>query len=123
VDYGLAFIIHSSDFTSTKTAGTCRWTAPEVINLPDDELELNDPPPLFTMASDIYAFAMTVIEVYFLFCLFPAAFVTDILFVMTVLRSALLSPHSTIHFTDIPCPIVKVYFLQFLSFNFLPTGV
>jgi hypothetical protein len=36
------------------------------MNPPEDELELDDPPPLFTMASDVYAFAMTVIEVYFL---------------------------------------------------------
>jgi len=62
-DYGLAFIIDSSDFTSIKTAGTCRWTAPEVMNPPDDDTDLDDPPPLFTMASDIYAFAMTILEI------------------------------------------------------------
>ena len=62
-DYGLAFIIEPSEFTSIKTAGACRWTAPEIMNPPEDTTSTNDSLALFTKESDIYAFAMTVIEV------------------------------------------------------------
>jgi serine/threonine protein kinase len=62
-DYGLVFVIETTDFTSTKTAGTCRWMAPEVMNPADELLEDQDPPVLFTMDSDIYAFGMTAFEV------------------------------------------------------------
>jgi serine/threonine protein kinase len=61
-DYGLVFVIETTDFTSTKTAGTCRWMAPEVMNPADELLEDQDPPVLFTMKSDIYAFGMTAFE-------------------------------------------------------------
>ena len=43
-DYSLASIIDTSDFTSKKTAGTCRWTAPEIMDPPnpnDDDVTLN----------------------------------------------------------------------------------
>jgi hypothetical protein len=30
---------------------------------PPEESELDDPPPMFTMASDVYAFGMTILEV------------------------------------------------------------
>ena len=41
-DYKLASIIDSSEFTSDKTAGTCRWTASENMNLPNnDDVTLN----------------------------------------------------------------------------------
>jgi len=73
-DYGLAFIIVGSEFTSVKTAGTCRWASPEVMNPPElsnlseDDMEeykdTNDPVVFFTEASDIYAFAMLMIEVF-----------------------------------------------------------
>jgi serine/threonine protein kinase len=68
-DYGLVFIIESSDFTSIKTAGTCRWTAPEIMNPPEEdpteeEVDIDDElGASFTMSSDVYAFSMTVIEV------------------------------------------------------------
>lgn len=62
-DYGLAFIIESSDFTSVKTAGTCRWTAPEIMSPPEDDSH-TETPFLFTLSSDIFSFAMTSIEVY-----------------------------------------------------------
>jgi len=62
-DYGLVFVIETTDFTSTKTAGTCRWMAPEVMNPADELLEEQDPPVLFTKESDIYAFGMTAFEV------------------------------------------------------------
>ena len=61
-DYGLVFVIETTDFTSTKTAGTCRWMAPEVMNPADELLEDEEPPVLFTRASDIYAFGMTAFE-------------------------------------------------------------
>jgi len=62
-DYGLAFIIEPSEFTSIKTAGACRWTAPEIMNPPEDS-NADDSLPLFTKESDIYAFSMTAIEVF-----------------------------------------------------------
>ena len=62
-DYGLAFIIEPSEFTSIKTAGACRWTAPEIMNPPEETTSTNDSLALFTRESDVYAFAMTVIEV------------------------------------------------------------
>jgi len=62
-DYGLAFIIESSEFTSVKTAGTCRWTAPEVMGSSEDD-DSADSRPLFTLSSDIFAYAMTIIEVF-----------------------------------------------------------
>ncbi|KAF9002243.1 hypothetical protein BDQ17DRAFT_1326683 [Cyathus striatus] len=35
-ELGLSFIVDNSDFTLAKTAGACRWTAPEIMNLPED---------------------------------------------------------------------------------------
>ena len=50
----------SSEFTSIKTAGTCRWTAPEIMNPPNNgDATL----PQFTAKSDIFSYAMTVFEV------------------------------------------------------------
>jgi len=69
-DYGLAYVIVGSEFTSVKTAGTCRWAAPEITNPPEllddsDTLYDNDEPVIyFTKESDVYAFAMTVLEVF-----------------------------------------------------------
>jgi len=63
-DYGLAFIIEPSEFTSIKTAGACRWTAPEIMNPPEDIAYADDSLALFTTESDVYAFAMTVIEIF-----------------------------------------------------------
>jgi serine/threonine protein kinase len=65
-DYGLAFIIEPSEFTSIKTAGACRWTAPEIMN-PAENTQISDasgPLALFTKKSDIYAFAMTFLEIF-----------------------------------------------------------
>lgn len=62
-DYGLAFIIDPSEFPSIKTAGACRWDAPEIVN-PPDTMSLDDSLALFTTESDVYAFAMTVLEVF-----------------------------------------------------------
>jgi len=62
-DYGLAFIIEPSEFTSIKTAGACRWTAPEIMSPPEDSTN-DDSGALFTKESDIYAFAMTALEIF-----------------------------------------------------------
>ena len=59
-DYGLVFIIDSTDFTSAKVVGTCRWTAPELMVPPEDEEEYV---PTYSFSSDVFAFAMTIIEV------------------------------------------------------------
>jgi len=62
-DFGLAFIINSSDFTSVKTAGTCRWTAPEIMNPPEDSPP-DTPSVPYSLPGDIYALAMTILEIY-----------------------------------------------------------
>jgi len=59
-DYGLVFIIDSTDFTSAKVVGTCRWTAPELMLPPENEEESA---PQYSFASDVFAFAMTIVEV------------------------------------------------------------
>lgn len=59
-DYGLVFIIDSTDFTSAKVVGTCRWTAPELMVPPENEEEYA---PTYSFASDVFAFAMIIIEV------------------------------------------------------------
>jgi len=66
-NYGLAFVIEPSEFTSIKTAGACRWTAPEIINPPEDAMSANSSLALFTTESDVYAFGMTVLEVNLVF--------------------------------------------------------
>jgi hypothetical protein len=70
-DYGLAFHIVGADFTSVKTAGSCRWTAPEIVNLFDEEAEAElvaaDEKDLhavlYMKQNDIYAFGMLISEV------------------------------------------------------------
>jgi Protein tyrosine and serine/threonine kinase len=69
-DYGLAFIIEPSEFTSIKTAGACRWTAPEIMNPPEDTASANQSLALFTKESDVYAFGMTTLEVSKLLAIF-----------------------------------------------------
>ncbi|KAF7983615.1 hypothetical protein HWV62_20534 [Athelia sp. TMB] len=61
-DCGLTSIIEPSEFTSVKTAGACRWTAPELM-IPSETME-EDPTTLFNTATDIYAFAMLIIEIF-----------------------------------------------------------
>jgi len=63
-NYGLAFVIEPSEFTFIKTAGACRWTAPEIINPPEDAMSANSSLALFTTESDVYAFGMTVLEIF-----------------------------------------------------------
>jgi len=54
-----AFIIEASDFSSIKTAGACRWTAPEIMCPLEDTIYADDSLALFTEHSDFYAFATT----------------------------------------------------------------
>jgi len=56
-DYGLLFVTETRDFTATVSARPCRWTAPEI--------QAGHGTP--TLASDVFSYAMTVIEVSFFF--------------------------------------------------------
>ncbi|KII88351.1 hypothetical protein PLICRDRAFT_621516 [Plicaturopsis crispa FD-325 SS-3] len=60
-DFGLSRILDVSGFTTNAMAGTFRWMAQELLrtNGADDE----DRTPRVTTASDIWAFAMTVLEI------------------------------------------------------------
>jgi len=68
-DCSLAFIVVGSEFTSVKTAGTCRWAAPEVMNPPDPARpgefpQGSDNDVYFSLKGDVYSFGMTILEVY-----------------------------------------------------------
>ncbi|KZT30247.1 kinase-like protein [Neolentinus lepideus HHB14362 ss-1] len=63
-DIGLTFITNSSEFTTAKTAGNCRWASPEVLNPESDEDLADDVPSPYTKESDIYALGMTIHEVF-----------------------------------------------------------
>jgi len=56
-DYDLLFITDSRDFTATVSVRPCRWTAPELMDPAGDGTA--------TLASDVFSYAMTVIEVSF----------------------------------------------------------
>jgi serine/threonine protein kinase len=53
-DFGVAKMLSVSGYTTTSLGGTCRWMSPEIL----DEY---DPSP--TVASDIWAFGMTILQV------------------------------------------------------------
>ncbi|KAJ3564726.1 hypothetical protein NP233_g8097 [Leucocoprinus birnbaumii] len=53
-DFGLAKILYVPGYTTSSPAGTCRWMSPEILD-GDDFYP--------TTASDIWAFAMTILEV------------------------------------------------------------
>lgn len=59
-DFGLSRILEVTGFTTKSVGGTCRWMAQELIAPADDEEEST---PRVTTESDVWAFAMTVIEV------------------------------------------------------------
>jgi len=63
-DIGLSLLIEPSEFTSFKTAGACRWTAPEIMSPQEDLEPISDSTSPFTFESDIYAFAMTLVEIF-----------------------------------------------------------
>ncbi|KAF8736942.1 hypothetical protein AX14_013678 [Amanita brunnescens Koide BX004] len=61
-DYELGQVIeYRKNFTTIKPAGPTRWTAPELTSHTGDD---EDDGPHFTAATDIFAFAMTVIEIF-----------------------------------------------------------
>lgn len=51
-----------SDFTTANIAGSCRWTAPEVLDPPEEDEE-KPLSAVLTRETDVYAFGMTVLEV------------------------------------------------------------
>ena len=67
-DFGLSRILEASGFTTKSVGGTFRWMAHELLAPEGDSI------PQVTAASDVWAFAMTVLEVrsrvFFLFFLF-----------------------------------------------------
>lgn len=62
-DVGMVYITDMPEFAMMKSATTVRWTAPELMdpNVPRQKAE----GPECTTQSDVYSFAMTVIEVRF----------------------------------------------------------
>jgi serine/threonine protein kinase len=61
-DFGLSIILQTSGFTTKTASGTMRYMAPELYSICDEENE--DPIPRVTMATDVWAFAMTIIEIF-----------------------------------------------------------
>lgn len=57
-DFGLVQILDSVDFSTASIAGPVRWLAPEIMKSEDPAGAA-----VYTQESDVYAFAMTVIEV------------------------------------------------------------
>jgi serine/threonine protein kinase len=55
-DFGLSIILHASGFTTKTTAGTWRFMAPELMAADDIYTRVSK-------ATDVWAFAMTIIEV------------------------------------------------------------
>ena len=59
-DFGLSRVLGESGFTTKSVGGTSRWMAWELIaSFNEDEENV----PQVTAASDVWAFAMTVLEV------------------------------------------------------------
>ena len=57
----MTFVIDHGEFTTNKIAGPARWTAPEILDPPEgDETE-----PPYSFQSDMFALAMTIVEVCF----------------------------------------------------------
>ncbi|KIM74467.1 hypothetical protein PILCRDRAFT_23355, partial [Piloderma croceum F 1598] len=60
-DFGLSRILEKSGFTTKTTSGTWRYMALELVSPPRGEYE--EFIPRVTMATDVWAFAMTIVEV------------------------------------------------------------
>lgn len=58
----MPFILNEPFWSEFKAIGLCRWTAPEVMEPPEDEPVSK---VLYTEKSDIYSFGMTIQEVRF----------------------------------------------------------
>jgi serine/threonine protein kinase len=64
MDCGLSSIVaRGADFTTAGICGPCRWMSPEILDPPDDLSEVEELRSLFTKASDVYSYGMTVLEV------------------------------------------------------------
>lgn len=63
-DFGLARIPMQSGFTTKAAGGTYRWLAHELV-FPDDDDSDEEPVLQATTATDVWAFAMTILEVCF----------------------------------------------------------
>ena len=63
-DFGLGCILQTSGYTRTTPSGTVRWMARELVATSETGEEQADPQP--TMEADVWAFALTVIEVGYL---------------------------------------------------------
>lgn len=61
-DIGIYTVVSQSDFTTANIAGPCRWTAPEVLDPPEEDEE-KTLSAVLTRKTDVYAFGMTVLEV------------------------------------------------------------
>ena len=57
----MTFVIDHGEFTTNKIAGPARWTAPEILDPPEGGE--NEPP--YSFQSDMFALAMTIVEVCF----------------------------------------------------------
>ena len=71
-DVGLAFLIDQTEFTSSKIAGSARWSPPEVLDPPEESAGRDtqgnvdgDPicTPPYSKKSDVYSLAMVFYEV------------------------------------------------------------
>lgn len=60
-DFGLARILQTSGYTRTIASGTVRWMARELVTLSEEGERKSD--QQVTVEADVWAFAMTVIEV------------------------------------------------------------
>ena len=60
-DFGLSRILETEGFTTKSVGGTCRWMAYELIAPSEEEEE--ESVPQVTVATDIWAFGMTALEV------------------------------------------------------------
>ncbi|TDL23444.1 kinase-like protein, partial [Rickenella mellea] len=57
-DFGLILIIDNAEFTRHKLAGPARWSAPEILDPPEDMLGRVP----YSKMTDMFAFAMTCVE-------------------------------------------------------------
>ncbi|TEB23936.1 kinase-like protein [Coprinellus micaceus] len=61
-DVGMVYLTHSPEFVAMQSAKTCRWTAPELMD--PRAPTPTTPGPECTTRSDVFSFAMTVVEIF-----------------------------------------------------------
>ena len=63
-DFGVSRILQTSGFTTSNIAGTCRWMPVELLVQDDDDGDVDQDIQLpVTPETDIWSFAMTILEV------------------------------------------------------------